>query len=96
KSFLIERMLKSFYYTKIIKYNSIINPVRLRIVRIFLYYYYKQKCINLKKDSDLLSCLFQSKGITSIAKNTILEKIYSYYNKNLSLEVRKRHENSLK
>ncbi|KAF2175753.1 hypothetical protein K469DRAFT_53257 [Zopfia rhizophila CBS 207.26] len=93
---LTERMLKSLYCAETIEYDSVVDPVRLRMARILLHHHYEQKCIDLKKDPDLSSRLSQGKGIASVAKNAILEKIYGCHDKNLSPEARERHENSLK
>ncbi|KAF2179528.1 hypothetical protein K469DRAFT_595614 [Zopfia rhizophila CBS 207.26] len=93
---LTERMLKSLHCAETIEYDSVVDPVRLRMARILLHHHYEQKCIDLKKDPDLSSRLSQGKGIASVAKNAILEKIYGCHDKNLSPEARERHENSLK
>ena len=86
-SSIVERMLKSLRCAETIEHDSIVNPVRLRMARIFLYQYFEQKRIDVK-DSNLPNLLSQGKDISSVVLDIILEDIHSRHNEQVSLRVR--------
>ena len=90
---LTERMLKSLRCAEAIEYDSIVDPVKLQIARMLLHHYFEQLCIEFKKDRKLCN-LSPGKGVASAAKELVLETIYSCHKKTLTLEIRKKHENS--
>ena len=46
-SSVVERMLRSIRFANTIEYDSTVDPVRLRMARIFLYHYFEQKRLDL-------------------------------------------------
>ncbi|RMZ67025.1 hypothetical protein GMOD_00002432 [Pyrenophora seminiperda CCB06] len=90
KGSLTEKILKSLYSTETIKFESAIDPAKLRMARILLYHHYKQKCIDLRKDPRISSYLSQGKGIASVANDIILEEIYGCHNQSISEEARRK------
>jgi hypothetical protein len=46
---LTERMLKSLYCAEAIEFDSIVDPVKLRIARMLLHHYFEQLCMNSRK-----------------------------------------------
>jgi hypothetical protein len=90
---LTEKMLKSLYCAEAIEFDSIVDPVKLRIARMLLHHYFEQLCNEFKKDQK--SCnLSPGKGVASVAKDVVLETIYGCYEKTLTPEIRKKQENS--
>jgi hypothetical protein len=90
---LTERMLTSLRCAEAIEFDSIVDPVKLRIARMLLHHYVEQLGIKLKKDRK--SCnLSAGKGVASVAKEVVLETIYGCHKNTLTPEIRKKHENS--
>jgi len=89
-------MLKSLQCVKILSANSLVKPIKLRIARVLLYYQYEQELIRLKHDPSPPVQLSSGKGIASVAKSVILERVYSSHYKDVTAEVRRKHKNSLK
>jgi hypothetical protein len=90
---LTERMLKSLHCAEAIEFDSIVDPVKLRIARMLLHHYFEQLCIKFKKDRRLCN-LSPGKGVATAAKDVVLKMIYGCREKNLALEIRKKQENS--
>ena len=86
-------MLKSLQCAEAIEFDSIVDPVKLRIARMLLHHYFEQLCIKFKKDRRLCN-LSPGKGVASAAKDVVLKMIYGCREKNLALEIRKKQENS--
>jgi hypothetical protein len=86
-------MLKSLHCAEAIEFDSIVDPVKLRIARMLLYHYFEQLCITFKKDRR--SCRFSpGRGVASAAKELVLETIYGSHDNSLTPEIRRKHENS--
>jgi hypothetical protein len=92
---LTERMLKSLHCAEAIEFDSIVDPVKLRIARMLLHHYFKQLCMNFKKSRKLCN-LSPGKGVASVAKDIVLETIYNCRQRTLTPKIRKKHENSFK
>ncbi|XP_014550056.1 hypothetical protein COCVIDRAFT_43270 [Bipolaris victoriae FI3] len=93
KYHLTERMLTSLRCAEAIEFDSIVDPVKLRIARMLLHHYVEQLGIKLKKDRK--SCnLSPGKGVASVAKEVVLETIYGCHKNTLTPEIRKKHENT--
>ncbi|KAF1365197.1 hypothetical protein EJ07DRAFT_51756, partial [Lizonia empirigonia] len=88
-SSVVEKMLKSLRCAETIEYDSAVDPVRLRMARIFLYHYFEQKCIDIRKDPNLSNRLSQGKRISSVVLDVILEEMYSCHDQQVSVRVSK-------
>ncbi|KAF2174783.1 hypothetical protein K469DRAFT_458180, partial [Zopfia rhizophila CBS 207.26] len=75
-SSIVERMLKSLRCAETVEHDSAVDPVRLRMARIFLYHYFEEKRINVQKDPNLPNLLSQGKDISSVVLDVILEDMY--------------------
>ena len=73
---LTERLFKSFHYAELLKRRTVINPIRLRIIRILLYWYYEQLCISAHINSSMLNRRSRERNIASIVIEKLLENIY--------------------
>ncbi|EMD85649.1 hypothetical protein COCHEDRAFT_1118063, partial [Bipolaris maydis C5] len=93
---LTEKIFKSLQCAKTISANSLVEPIKLRMARVLLYHQYKQKLIELRNNSSSPTRLSSGKGLASIAKSVILEKIYRSQYKNLTAQAKQKRENSLK
>jgi len=93
---LAEKMLKSLQCVEILSADSLIEPIKLRMARVLLYHQYEQELIRLKHDPSPPVQLSSGKGIASVAKSVILERVYGSHYKDVTAEVRRKHENSLK
>jgi hypothetical protein len=94
-SSIVERMLKSLRCAETVEHDSIVDPVRLRMARIFLYQYFEQKRIDVK-DSNLPNPLSQGKDISSVVLDVILEDMYGSHDEQVGLRVRDQRRESLK
>ncbi|KAF2181413.1 hypothetical protein K469DRAFT_589828, partial [Zopfia rhizophila CBS 207.26] len=56
-SSVVERMLKSLCCAETVEHDSTMDPVRLRMSRIFFYHYFEKKRIDVQKDLNLLNLL---------------------------------------
>lgn len=92
---LTERIFKSLQCAETISADSLIEPIKLRMARVLLYHQYEQKLIELRHDSSLPT-LSSGKGLASIAKSVILQRIYGLQYKSITPQARKKCENSLK
>jgi hypothetical protein len=88
-SSLAERTLRSLHYAEITEEDTIIGPVRLRIARIFLYYYIEQKVLNIRTNRCMQNLRSPGKNVQSIIIDLTLDDIYSSNNELDSLQVRK-------
>ena len=88
-------MLKSLRCAETIEYDSAVDPVRLRMARIFFYHYFEQKCIDIRKDPNLLNRLSQGKRISSVVLDVILEEMYGHHDQQVSVRVSKQRRKSL-
>ncbi|EUC39473.1 hypothetical protein COCMIDRAFT_111478, partial [Bipolaris oryzae ATCC 44560] len=93
---LTEKMFKSLQCAEIISADSLIEPIKLRMARVLLYHQYEQKIVDLRHNTSLPTRLSSGKGLASIAKSVILEKIYGSQYKNLTPRASKKRKNSLK
>lgn len=66
-------MFQSLRCAKILKCEFTIDPVRLRMARMFLYHYLEQKGLNIQKDPNFPYLLSQGKDIPSITIDVTLE-----------------------
>ena len=90
-----ERIFDSLRCAEIIDYDSPIDPIRLRMARIFLYHYLEQQRLKLMKDQNLLS-LSRGKNISSTVLDLTLEAIYSRDNQPLDPRTSEKRRESLK
>ena len=95
-SSLVEKMLKSLCCAETIEHDSTVDPVRLRMARIFLYHYLEQKGLDLQKDPNLPNLLSRGKDISSIVMDITLEDMYGRHDKPLSPRVSEQRRESLK
>ncbi|KAF2177819.1 hypothetical protein K469DRAFT_719477, partial [Zopfia rhizophila CBS 207.26] len=72
-SSVVERMLKSLRCAETVEHDSAVDPVRLRIVRVFLYHFFEKKRID-------------GKDISSVVLDVILEDMYDRHDKQVSLQ----------
>ncbi|ORX95380.1 hypothetical protein BCR34DRAFT_669461 [Clohesyomyces aquaticus] len=82
-----ERMLESLRCAKTVEHDSAVDPVRLKMARIFLYQYFEQKRLDVQKDPRLLSMISQGKNRSSIVLDVILEHMYSCNKIQVGLQV---------
>ncbi|KAF2179325.1 hypothetical protein K469DRAFT_694041 [Zopfia rhizophila CBS 207.26] len=87
-SSIVERMLNSLRCAETVEHDSAVDPVRLRMARIFLYHYFEEKRINVQKDPNLPNLLSQGRNISSVVLDVILEDMYGRHDKQVSLRVR--------
>ncbi|KAF1352903.1 hypothetical protein EJ07DRAFT_135433, partial [Lizonia empirigonia] len=93
---LTEKMLKSLQCVEVISADSLVEPIKLRMARVLLYHQYEHELMLLKHDSSLRIHLSSGKGLASVAKSVILERIYGLQYKSLTAQARRKRENSLK
>ncbi|KAF1935905.1 hypothetical protein EJ02DRAFT_319174, partial [Clathrospora elynae] len=86
---LAERMLKSLNCAETLERDSVVDPVKLRMARVLLYYYFEQMCIELNRERSLCN-LSSGLGVATVAKDAVLETIYGCRKDNLTLEMRKK------
>ena len=72
------------------------DPVRLRMARIFLYHYLEQKGLDVRQDPNRPNLLYQGKDISSIVIDITLEHMYGRHDIPLSPEVSDQRRESLK
>lgn len=93
---LIEKIFKSLQCAETIAADSLVEPIKLRMARVLLYHQYEQKLIELRHNSSSSTRLSSGKGLASIAKSVILERIYGSQYQNLTAQAKQKRENSLK
>ncbi|EOA90826.1 uncharacterized protein SETTUDRAFT_36328 [Exserohilum turcica Et28A] len=93
---LTEKIFKSLQCAETISADSLVEPIKLRMARVLLYHQYEQKLIELRHNSSSPTRLSSGKGLASIAKSVILERIYGSQYKNLTAHAKRKRENSLK
>ncbi|KAF2180784.1 hypothetical protein K469DRAFT_480560, partial [Zopfia rhizophila CBS 207.26] len=76
-----ERLFKGFHCAEILEHGSAVDPIRLRIARIFLYHCFEQLCVDSRTNPNMLSLCSRGKNIASVAIDVILKEIYSSQNK---------------
>ncbi|KAH7111356.1 hypothetical protein B0J11DRAFT_400327, partial [Dendryphion nanum] len=77
-----ERMLMSLRCAETVEHDSAMDPVRLRIARIFLYHYFEQTRLSIDKNLNLVNRLSQGKDRASVALDIILENMYGHDKQN--------------
>ncbi|KAF1974403.1 hypothetical protein BU23DRAFT_414183, partial [Bimuria novae-zelandiae CBS 107.79] len=77
-----KRMLMSLRCAETVEHDSAMDPVRLRIARIFLYHYFEQKRLSIDKNLNLVNRLSQGKDRASVALDIILEDMYGHDKQN--------------
>ncbi|KAH7111263.1 hypothetical protein B0J11DRAFT_397221, partial [Dendryphion nanum] len=85
-----ERMLMSLHCAEAVEHDSVTDPVRLRIARVFLYHYFEQKRLSIDKNLNLVDRLFQGKDRASVAPDIILENMYGHDKQNDQVMHRRR------
>ncbi|KAJ6279026.1 hypothetical protein J3E71DRAFT_363607 [Bipolaris maydis] len=93
---LTEKIFKSLQCAETISADSLVEPIKLKMARVLLYHQYEQKLIELRHNSSSPTRLSSGKGLASIAKSVILERIYGSQYKNLTAHAKRKRENSLK
>lgn len=93
---LTEKIFKSLQCAETIAADSLVEPIKLRMARVLLYHQYEQKLIDLRHNSSSPIRLSSGKGLASIAKSVILERIYGSQYQNLTAQAKRKRENSLK
>ncbi|KAJ6201966.1 hypothetical protein J3E72DRAFT_234146 [Bipolaris maydis] len=93
---LTEKIFKSLQCAETIAADSLVEPIKLRMARVLLYHQYEQKLIELRHNSSSSTHLSSGKGLASIAKSVILERIYGSQYQNLTAQAKRKRENSLK
>lgn len=93
---LTEKIFKSLQCAETITADSLVEPIKLRMARVLLYHQYEQNLIELRQNSISPTRLSSGKGLASIAKSVILERIYGSQYKNLTAHAKQKRENSLK
>ena len=88
-------MFESLRCAETIKCDSALDPVRLRMARICLHYYFEQKCITIPKDPTLAKLLSQGKWLSSDVLDVILAGMYDRYDQPVNLQVSKQRQQSL-
>lgn len=93
-SSVVEKMLKSLRCAETVEHDSTVDPVRLRMARVFLYHYFEQKCIDVQKDPNLRNLLSQGKDMSSVL-DIILKDMYGRHDKQVGERVRKQRRKRL-
>jgi hypothetical protein len=86
-------MLKSLNCAETLERDSVVDPVKLRMARVLLYYYFEQMCIELNRERSLCN-LSSGLGIATVAKDAVLETMYGCRMEKLAPEIRKKCGNS--
>jgi hypothetical protein len=92
---LTEKLFKSFHCAEILEQQSAVYPIRLRIARVLLYWYYEQLCIDTYTNQTLLSRHPRGRNTASTATDKLLEEIYHSHKDQDNQQVWKRHRTSL-
>lgn len=71
-----ERLLKTFQCAELLDRHSAIDPVRLRIVRILLYWHYEQLYLELCDDPQVSKLYSSGTKTASVCIDKILETVY--------------------
>lgn len=93
---LTEKIFKSLQCAEVISADSFIEPIKLRMARVLLYHQYEKKIVELRHYTSLPTRLASGKGLASVAKSFILERIYGTQYKSLTPQASKKCKNSLK
>jgi hypothetical protein len=72
-SLLEERTLRSLQCAKTTKEDTIVGPVRLRMARVFLYYYIEQKVLYIQTNCSMLHLSALGKDVQSIVIDLTLD-----------------------
>jgi hypothetical protein len=92
----VENVLRSLRCAETIGHEYAVDPFRLRVARILLYYYLEQKRIDIKGDPNLPNLLSQGKRISSVVVDIVLEDMYGHHGSQVSPRVKAQRRRSLK
>jgi hypothetical protein len=72
-----EKLFKGFHCAEILEQGSAVDPVRLRIARIFLYHYFEQLCVDSRTNPNMLNRRSRGRDTASVVTDQILEELYT-------------------
>jgi hypothetical protein len=88
-----ERLYKTFHYSDTIEQRSAVDPVRLRMARVLLYWYFGQLCTEIRNNGS--SRRSRGRDTASIALDTLFKEIYQSQEGVHDAKVTKRRRASL-
>jgi hypothetical protein len=91
-----ERTLRSLQCAETTEEDTIVGPVRLRMVRVFLYHFMEQKVLYIRTNRSMLHLSAPGKDVQSIVIDLTLDQIYSCDSESDNLVIRSQRRENLK